>query len=191
MAKSRSTLTTTLYSAAGIIILVAAVLVVLQLTHVTHFFEHSPTVRGAGKPLTHLASTPDNKPKSVQPTSSVNITGDTDEHGAQVSNTPTNSSDWSISTSGLITVKLPSANGTFTSGDTIEGSAQSGPVFYTLIDNQEGEISQGEISVVNGNFTASVQFTHIASGGQLDVFNTTTGQYNGKQENVVQIPVNF
>jgi hypothetical protein len=61
-------------------------------------------------------------------------------------------------------------------------------VQYTLIDNNVGVISQGTIPVVNGNFSATIDFSPTATAGRLDVFTTDA---NGKEINEVQLQVNF
>ncbi|HEV2412538.1 MAG TPA: hypothetical protein VGS28_01890 [Candidatus Saccharimonadales bacterium] len=190
MKKKTGTLKPKLLVASGVIVAAVLVLGVLEITGTIHLLHSSPVVRAPGKPSYHSPVTTD-KPKSPEPSSIVQQGTGTDLHGASVNNVPTDPSEWSTSSNGLVTVKLPSANGTFHSGDTIVGSASAGPVFYTLIDNQAGMISQGSISVVNSNFTATVQFTPYASGGQLDVYNTANNQLNGRQINEVVIPVKF
>lgn len=112
----------------------------------------------------------------------------TDNHG--VVSTPVNSAanQWSVSQSGAITVKEPVQNTTLKSGAQLVGSATVSEIQYTLIDNQVGVISQGNVSVVNGAFSALMGFQSYASSGRLDVYSTDT---NGKEINLVEIPVNF
>jgi hypothetical protein len=168
----------------------------LELTNTTRLFHKTAVVRPPSAPIKSLSTKNTTSKDSSQagtkvPSSSTLQQGsDTDESGQTTSNTPSSPSEWSTSSSGVITVKLPTANETIQSGSTISGIASSGvsQVQYTLIDNQVGVISQGPISVVNGNFAATISFKSTASSGRLDVF---TADATGKESNEVQIPVNF
>ncbi|MGC1177246.1 MAG: hypothetical protein WA843_04200, partial [Candidatus Saccharimonadales bacterium] len=112
----------------------------------------------------------------------------TDKNGQASSAASSDPSQWVTSESGKITLKAPLTKGTLRTGGTITGTTGQGPVQYRLIDNQAGVISQGSINVVEGNFTASIDFKAYASSGRLDVFNLDP---NGKEINEVQVPVNF
>lgn len=147
----------------------------------------SPAAYTSGSKVT--AAPPDNNAQRtpVSQNTATNQGGAVDKNG-QSSSTPTDSSQWSTSTSGLLTLKTPVKNANFKSGDSIYGAASSGPVQFRLIDNQVGVIAQGSINVVNGNFSAVASFKAYGSGGRLDVFNTDS---NGKEINEVQVPVSF
>ena len=167
------------------------IMVILEITNTTHFFHKTAVVRAPAKPITTLpaqsATNNGNKVPSLIPT--LNQGTATDENG-QVPSTgvPTDPSQWSTSTSGLITVKLPGSNSTIQSGTTLTGSSSVDQVQYRLTDDKVGVISQGSISVVNGNFTASINFMAHGNTGRLDVFSTDS---TGKEYNEVQIPINF
>lgn len=128
-----------------------------------------------------------NKTPSVS-TNNNNNGSAVDTHGQSVPTTASNK--WTVSQSGLITVKQPTSGSSLKSGEAIIGSAGGGigQVEYRLLDNQIGVISQGYISVVNGNFSATISFQPHSSSGRLDVFNTDPG---GREINEVQVPVNF
>jgi len=111
----------------------------------------------------------------------------TDKNGSSTNNLPS-SDQWLTSASGVITVKLPTSNTTFKSGDTMTGSAKVDQVQYILIDNQAGVVSQGPVKVVNGTFTAAINFKAYGDSGRLDVFTT---EPNGKEINLVQVPLKF
>ena len=111
----------------------------------------------------------------------------TDNQGA-VPNSSSNSSYWTTSTSGLVTVKQPGANSVLGSGAALYGSAKVSQVQYRLIDNQVGVLAQGPLNVVGGNFSATLHFRPIASSGRLDVFSFDS---QGAEVNEVQIPVRF
>jgi hypothetical protein len=100
-----------------------------------------------------------------------------------------NSSLWTESQSGVITVKDPLQNATIASGASLVGSATASQVQYTLIDNDVGVISQGTVNVINGTFSASINFQSTATSGRLDVY--TSDPTTGKEMNLVEIPVNF
>lgn len=137
-------------------------------------------------PLNQSNNTSD---KSSQPaTNQVVQTQGVDQNGQKPSTVNSNKSLWTISQSGLITVESPYSNSKFSSGDSIYGLSTLDKVQYTLIDNQVGVISQGFINVVNGSFSSKVSFQKYASSGRLDVFSTTG---TGKEENIVEIPVNL
>lgn len=129
-------------------------------------------------------------PSEKKPTPSGGINQGTSKDNNGVSSTPITSQpgQWTQSVSGVITVKQPLANSTLKNGDSVSGSAGVSRVQYRLIDNQVGVISQGFISVVGGNFSATISFTPHSSSGRLDVFST---DQNGKEINEVQLPVNF
>jgi hypothetical protein len=177
----------------GLLVIVVVVFAILEVTNTIHLFRKTAgVVRAPTAPITNLptktanSSTANNK----VPTSNTTIPQgtDNDKNGQVPSNVPTNSKEWSTSASGLITVKLPVANSTFQSGGTVTGTASVTPVYYTLIDNQVGVVSQGTMNVVNGNFTAAINFKPYATTGRLDVYSTDS---TGKEYNEVEIPVNF
>lgn len=100
----------------------------------------------------------------------------------------TTSSQWTISESGVITVKEPTNNGTIVSGANLIGTATVDRIQYRLIDDNAGVVSQGFIGVTDGKFSASISFPSYAKTGRLDVFNTND---QGAEINEVQIKVNF
>lgn len=112
----------------------------------------------------------------------------TDNQGANPSSATTNSSQWTVSSSGLVTVKQPAGNSLLKSGDSLFGSAKVGQVQYRLIDNQVGVLAQGPLNVVGGNFSATLHFRAVATTGRLDVFSFDS---QGAEVNEVQIPVKF
>lgn len=170
-----------------LILIAAGVLAGLEVTNTTHLFHKAAVVRAPAKPLTSLPSG-SSTTKNPSSGNSINQGTATDKNGRVPSNTPSNPDQWSTSASRLITVKLPIANSTFHSGDAVTGSTSIDPVQFRLVDDQVGVIAQGTINVVNGNFTATVNFKPYGSSGKLDVFSTDS---TGKESNEVQIPVNF
>ncbi len=49
-------------------------------------------------------------------------------------------------------------------------------------------ISTNSINVINGKFSAVVNFKPVSQSGRLDVYSTDP---NGKEINLIEIPVNF
>lgn len=177
------------YILAFVVVLIL-VLAALYATHIINPFHRSPVVSTPTAPLTQLP-TKSTKTNSNQPPISagqIDQQGDVDKNGQAPSSVSSDQSKWTVSQSGLITVKTPSIGSTLKPGDEVYGSAQVGQVQYRLIDNQVGVISQGFIKVVNGNFGAAINFKPYSSSGRLDVFST---DQTGKELNEVQITVNF
>jgi hypothetical protein len=171
-------------------LLLGVVLLVLELTNTTHLFHHKTPVSKPDIPTSQLPAHPlaNGGEKKISSTSSVNQQTATDQNGQKPAGVSSNPATWLTSQSGVITVKLPTTNSTFSSGDQLYGSAKVGQVQYRLIDDQVGVISQGPVSVVNGNFSATVNFKAYAKTGRLDVF---TADDNGKESNEVQVSVHF
>lgn len=97
-------------------------------------------------------------------------------------------SEWTTSPSGAITVYSPAKNSLLTNGNTISGKATAAKVSFRLIDDVTGVIAQGELPVVNGNFSGKFNFSTTATSGRLDVFNT---REDGVEINNVEIPIRF
>lgn len=176
------------------LLLLVVIFATLELTNVTHFLHKSvpatKVVVTAGNPTTKPVNN-SSAGSSTQKTndtsnSSRTIGGGNDTGGSSVANTP--ESQWVISKSGNITVKQPVANSKIASGATLSGSAKVDKVSFRLIDDKTGVIAQGTLSVVNGNFSGSLNFTPNSSTGRLDVFSTDA---QGVELNEVQIAVSF
>jgi hypothetical protein len=131
---------------------------------------------------------PNNGNKQPAASSEINQGTATDNHGTVSTPVSSPSNQWAVSQSGVITVKEPTQGSTIKSGAALVGTATVNQVQYTLIDNQVGVISQGNVSVVDGTFSASMNFHAYANSGRLDVYSTDS---NGKQNNEVEIPVDF
>ncbi|HEX5744498.1 MAG TPA: hypothetical protein VFX84_03570 [Candidatus Saccharimonadales bacterium] len=128
---------------------------------------------------------PPKKPSSSS--SGPRQTAPTDTQGSDVPDTE--SGQWTVSESGLITVKSPAANSVFRSGDTVGGTAKVSKVYLRLVDDKVGVISQGDpIDVIDGKFSAKLRFNAHASTGELDVYSLNS---SGAEVNEVQIPVRF
>lgn len=178
--------------------LVAGTLIILaglELTNTTHLFhkqQASKVVVTAGRPVAAPKQSAVTQPVkgSANNNSPVeaarNAGGATDTSGTAAANT--NRSQWVVSASGVVTVKQPTANSRFQSGDTVSGSAKIDQVNYRLSDNSVGVVAEGTLSVVNGDFSGTLHFTPRGTGGRLDVFSTDS---RGVEYNEVQINVSF
>jgi hypothetical protein len=180
-----------------VLLCVAAVtLAVLEITNTTHFFHKansSKVVVTAGTPVApKTSSSPAQSTPKTATGNSSNLDA-TRNSGVAVDTkgsapASTDSSQWTISSSGLITVKQPTANSRLQDGSSIVGSSKLDQVHYRLKDNKVGVIAQGTLDVVNGNFSGTLHFQPQGTGGQLDVFSTDS---QGVEYNEVQIYVSF
>jgi len=137
-------------------------------------------VKGAtSKPTPHQATTTNN------PTGQGGVV---DKNG-QTSGSLPPSSQWVSSTSGNITLQQPSPNTTVKSGDTLSGLAKVSSVQFILTDSSVGLIAQGNLSVVNGKFSGTLQFTPHAGSGKLEVYYPNPA--NGAEEDIITIDVNL
>jgi len=178
----------------AVLVVAVAVVAGLELTNTTHIFhKQTPVTRITPSTIkSSLPPTSTTAPADKQPTSgSTTSTGqgtDVDNKGKVTTPPTTNSRLWTASQSGVITVKQPTAQTTFKSGDTVSGSASVPQVQYRLIDDQTGILTEGSLSVVNGNFSGTLQFQPVATTGRLDVFTVNAA---GVESNEVEISVNF
>lgn len=121
---------------------------------------------------------------SAAPGGSLAQGGATDNNGQASTSTPT--SQWTTSSSGLVSVHQPAANATVTSGTVLSGTAQVDKVYFRVISDSVGVVAQGSLSVVNDNFSGTLNFQTQAGGGRLDVYSYDA---NGVEINEVQIPI--
>lgn len=97
-------------------------------------------------------------------------------------------SNWTVSKTTEITVYEPSPNTLLSSGSVITGKATINPVYFRLIDNKSGVISEGSIAVVNGNFSGIITHNSTATEGRLDIFGATEAMVEFSN---IEIPVRF
>jgi len=136
-----------------------------------------------------IEATPSKPTKTqVATTPATNPGGSVNENGQTPSSLPP-SSDWVSSSSGDITLQLPTENTTVETGDTISGTATVSSVNYILSDTSVGEIDQGTLPVVNGRFSGKMEFSTSAPSGTLQVYYANPS--NGAEEDLVEINVNF
>lgn len=181
----------TAHKIVSLIVLIALIAAAAKYARPSTWFnsDSSKKVVVAGNPVPAPSTNKPSAPAAKTPTANAGGLADgtaTDTHGTSAgSNDP---SKWVTSASGLITVKSPVANSTLHSGDIIAGSAKVSQISYRLKDNLAGKIAEGTLSVVNGNFSGKLSFSHQGTGGQLDIFTTND---LGVEYNEVQINVSF
>ncbi len=153
-------------------------------------FLQNSTKKTSEPAVIHVLPTPQHTNNFKSPTSSNGVSQGSSSNISSPSSVSisSTSSQWTESQSGAIVLKEPIVNQTISSGAIVTGLAKVNNVGYILIDNQVGVISQGTIPVINGSFAAKINFKPYASSGRLDVFSTTA---NGKEENLIEINVNF
>lgn len=151
-----------------------------------HYHNRGQAVPGSSNQSQQTSSRPTSRSTSSQNSSFGSQGGATDNHGAGVtSSSGTNSIS---SSSGVITLYSPSPNSTLSSGDKVSGSAKVSEVQYRLVDDQVGVLAQGQLSVVNGLFSGTLQFRPRALTGKLAVFSFDT---NDAEINKIEINVKF
>lgn len=97
-------------------------------------------------------------------------------------------SSWTTSSTGQITLYSPSKNQLIKNGGSISGQSSLSAVSFRIIDDVSGEISTGQLSVVNGKFSGIISFSTTASEGRLDIFGTKS---DGGEFSNVEVPVRF
>jgi hypothetical protein len=170
---------------------IAVVLFVGFLTRLWYQSSHSPKkIVTVGTEVTAPKQT--KVPQANEKVATTNNSGCSNAVGAKytlgATTTTNDSSQWTSSASGVITVKSPTPNATLKDDSLISGSAKVGSVHYRLNDNKVGVIAQGELGVVNGNFSGTLHFTSHGTGARLDIFSTDD---QGIEFNEVQINVSF
>ena len=128
---------------------------------------------GSDRPI---ATTPENKGNAVF----------ADTQG-QIAVTP-DKTLWSTSKTGEITVYLPSKDKLLINGDSLSGISTLTIVYYRVIDDVSGMISQGQLAVVNGKFSGAISFSTTATKGRIDVYGATD---SGKELGNIEVPVRF
>ncbi len=95
---------------------------------------------------------------------------------------------WTISKTGQITVYTPVNNQLLSSGSALSGESTLPTVSYRVIDNVSGVINEGQLIVVNGKFSGSINFLTSASEGRLDIYSSNE---DGIEFSNIEIPVRF
>src|SRR5579884_333191 len=130
--------------------------------HKTSKKNSTAKIQGAvSRPTPHTAAPSTNN-------GTANNGGAVDNNGSVNNNLPPESK-WSSSANGAITLQQPYDAQDIKPGDTISGLAKVNSVSFLLKDDSVGIIAQGNLKVVNGKFSGTLQFTPHASTGKLEV----------------------
>ncbi len=97
-------------------------------------------------------------------------------------------SQWSTSKTGEITLYAPYKDKLLVNGDSIAGESTLTVVYYRVIDDVSGMISQGQLSVINGKFSGVISFSTTAKSGRIDVYGMAD---SGKEYGNIEVPVRF
>lgn len=112
--------------------------------------------------------------------------GTIQDTGGNASTTPQN--QWSVSADQRVTVYTPAKNMLLKKDDPITGASSLGRVSFRLIDDVSGVIAEGSLSVVNGKYSGSFDFSTTGTSGRLDVFSVNA---EGVESSNVEVPVRF
>ena len=171
--------------------IIVALILVGTFYEIGHKTSQNNTADSTSKHITANTSQPTSQPSASQTPSiatPTNSGGVVDKNGQSVSSLPS-SSDWTTSSSGNITLQLPTANQTLQSGDSITGLANVSAVQFILKDDSVGQIAEGNLNVVNGKFSGTLYFTPHSESGELEVYYPNPN--TGAEEDTVSIDVNF
>lgn len=105
----------------------------------------------------------------------------------EINSTPPKS-QWTVSSTGQITLYEPADSQQLVSGDTISGKSSFKEVNFRLIDNVSGVIATGSLPVKNGKFSGTFSFDTSASEGRLDVFGIRN---DGTEFSTIELPIRF
>ncbi len=170
--------------------LLVILLVVLGALLYLHNHKKSPNLaanQSSQTPVKGTTSKP--TPHQAATNNGVSNQGGVIDHNGKTSSTLPPASLWVSSTSGAITLQQPSPNTVVHPGDSLSGLAKVSSVQFILKDDSVGLIAQGNLAVVNGKFSGTLQFTPHAKTGKLEVYypNST----NGAEEDIIEINVSF
>lgn len=172
----------------GVVLLAALVFAILEKTRVTNFVSLAPTAEKA-----QTTSTAPSAQESFDqggdrtPATSTRNEGSASDTGSVTGSLPPES-QWTRSSSGVITAYSPAANEVVTSGASFSGASTADTVYFRLIDTASGVIAQGPLSVVDGTFSGKLQFSTTAADGRLDLYTATA---DGVESNNIEIPIRF
>jgi hypothetical protein len=92
------------------------------------------------------------------------------------------------SSSGEITVYTPASNSLIKAGQVIAGTSTLPRVTYRVLDDVTGMIAMGELNVVSGKFSGTIDFNTSSKNGRIDIFATKS---DGSEYSTVEIPIVF
>lgn len=181
-----------------VVIILIAVLIVAVVAIYIEKIHHKSASNTSNNHKTTLITGTTSKPTPHTPSPSTannsSFQGNTSNQSIQPSNTTAvpPKSQWTTSSSGTITLQQPYPNATIQSGSIISGTIQSSSIHtvnFILTDNAVGQIAQGSLSVVNGKFSGSLNFTSHSSSGTLQVY--SPNPTNGAEENIINFDVKY
>lgn len=97
-------------------------------------------------------------------------------------------SDPQTSDSGNISVYGPQPDRLFQSGDRLYGTANVDTVWYRLIDDRIGMVTQGSLPVQDGRFSGTFNFDTDGTNGRLDIYSLDS---DGRETDSVEVDVRF
>lgn len=107
--------------------------------------------------------------------------------GGEVSNIPPQS-QWLVSSDKLITLYTTYKDSILKKGDAISGASSLPKIYFRLIDDVSGVIAQGTLTVIDGKFAGSFDFSTSGTNGRLDVFQASS---DGVESSNIMVPVRF
>ena len=97
-------------------------------------------------------------------------------------------SQWTTSKDKATVVYFPGINNTLKNGSLVTGRTTNSSISFRLIDNVQGIIAQGNIKVVNGLYSGTLNFTTKGKIGRLDIFSTNS---DGVEKSNIEIEVRY
>lgn len=175
------------------LMLTASVLLILEKKGVTNFYQKTENTRVNDATTTSTSQTAQesfNEGEYREPGNSL-LENEGDAEIVDLNgeiNGSTNIKDPITSKTGEVAVYTPTKGATLRNGDIISGKSTLQKVSYRLIDSSTGMIATGELSVVNGSFSAKINFSTSAPQGRLDIFavREDLSEYSN-----IEIPVSF
>jgi hypothetical protein len=166
------------------IVVIVTVAIVVGAVIVANNHSSTSSESTTGESATTTPATKSNSASNKAGSSnSVSQGGIIDKNGVSSVSSP--SSQWKSSSSGVITLRSPITGSTLHPGDTVSGTAKIGSVQYRLVDETVGVLAQGSLSVVNGKFAGTLQFSPRGTTGRLNIFSFDSK--NGAEINRVEI----
>lgn len=114
-------------------------------------------------------------------------TGAVDDESGNIAQ-GTDTSNPITSPSGQISLYAPGRGALVKTGQQISGASTLSSVSYRISDNVSGMVTTGQLSVVGGRFSGTLNINTQASEGQLDIFGT---QPDGNEFSNISIPIKF
>ncbi len=157
--------------------------------YVQHHNKKNPNLAASKNNHVTVKATPSTPTQHQQSTDNSTGQGGIVDQKGRVGGSLPPPSQWVSSTSGNIILQQPSANTIVRSGDTLSGTAKVSTVHFILKDSSVGLIAQGSLSVVNGKFSGTLEFTPHSKKGSLEVY--YPNPQNGAEEDIIDVNVSY